>query len=69
MDQVAENRERSGVGVFERERDGIANAETHTEVSRPDDTHFMFQSILQCKLCQAEGAWRRAGIESRPGWR
>ena len=39
MDEVAENRERTRVGVFEGERDGVANTEAHTEVSRPKDAH------------------------------
>jgi hypothetical protein len=39
MDQVAEDRQGAGVRVLERERDGIANAETHAEVGGSNDTH------------------------------
>ena len=39
MDQVTEDRQWAGVGVLERERDGIANAEAHAEVGRSKDTH------------------------------
>jgi hypothetical protein len=37
--EVAEDGERAGVSALERERDGIANAETHAEMSRPNDPH------------------------------
>ena len=54
VDQVAEDGQRAGVGVFERERDGVANAETHAEMGGAEDTHdFTVQSItaftLHCK--------------------
>ena len=39
VDEVPEDREGAGVSVLERERDGIANAETHAEVGRSKDTH------------------------------
>ena len=39
VDEVAEDGEGAGVGVLERERDGIADAETHAEVGRPEDPH------------------------------
>ena len=39
MDKVAEDGEGTGVGVLERERDGIANAETHAEVVRSKEAH------------------------------
>ena len=39
VDEVAENREGAGVGVLERERDGVANAETHAEVGGSKDPH------------------------------
>src|SRR5688572_2766477 len=39
VDEVTEDRERAGVRVLERERDRIANAETHAEVGRSQDTH------------------------------
>ena len=39
VDEVTEDRERAGVGVLERERDGIANAEAHAEVGRADYPH------------------------------
>ena len=39
VDQVTEDRQWAGVGVLERERDGIANAEAHAEVGRSKDTH------------------------------
>src|SRR5688572_29033330 len=39
MDEVSENRQGTGVRVFERERDGIANAEAHAEVGRAENTH------------------------------
>jgi hypothetical protein len=41
--------------VLERERDGIANAETHAEVGRPEDTHGYecTQRTLQCKVTLA----------------
>ena len=39
MDQVAEDGERARLGVLERERDRVANAKAHAEVSRPEDSH------------------------------
>jgi hypothetical protein len=39
VDEIAENREWAGVGVFEREGDGVAHAETHAQMSRPEDPH------------------------------
>jgi len=39
VDEVTEDREGAGVSVLERERDGIANAETHAEAGRPEDAH------------------------------
>jgi hypothetical protein len=39
VNQVTKNRERSGVSVLERERDGVADAEAHAEVAGPQDTH------------------------------
>jgi hypothetical protein len=44
VDEVAENRQRAGVRVLERERDGVANAETHAQVGRSKDPH-----TFQCK--------------------
>ncbi len=50
VDEVAEDREGAGVRVLERERDGIANAETHAEVGRPEDPHALrMQSIVYAK--------------------
>jgi hypothetical protein len=37
--EITEDRERARVGVLEREGDGIANAEAHAEMRRPDNTH------------------------------
>jgi hypothetical protein len=39
VNEVAENREWTGVGLRECERDGIANAETHAEVFSAEDLH------------------------------
>jgi hypothetical protein len=39
VDEVTENREWTGVGVLECERDRITNAEAHAEVGRSKDTH------------------------------
>ena len=39
VDEVPEDREGSGVSVLERERNGIANAETRAEVGRSEDLH------------------------------
>jgi hypothetical protein len=39
VDQVTKDRQWAGVGVLERERDGIANAEAHAEVGRSKDMH------------------------------
>jgi hypothetical protein len=39
VNQVTEDRQGSGVGVLERQRDRIANAEAHAEVCRAKDTH------------------------------
>jgi len=48
VDEVSENREWTGVGALERERDGVADAEAHAEMDRSQDTHsyFMIQSSL-----------------------
>jgi Domain of unknown function (DUF4173) len=55
VDEVAENREGAGVGVLQCERDGIANAETHAEMVRPEDAHLcagkFTQRTLCCKVC------------------
>ncbi len=56
MDEVAEDCEGAGVSVFERERNGIAHAETHAEVGRSEDTHvlqvslYFMQRTLLCKV-------------------
>ena len=39
VDEVTEDREWAGVAVLERERDGIANAETHAKAGGAKDTH------------------------------
>ena len=39
MDEVPEDREGAGGRVLERERDGIANTETHAEIGRSQDEH------------------------------
>jgi hypothetical protein len=39
VDEVTEDREGAGVSVLERERDGIANTETHAEMGRSKDMH------------------------------
>ena len=39
VDEVAENRQRAGVRVLERELDGVANTEAHTEAGGPEDAH------------------------------
>jgi len=51
VDEVTEDREGAGVGVLEREPDGIANAETHAEVGGSDDAHAgeFTQRALYCK--------------------
>ena len=60
VDEVAENRERPGVGVLEGERDGIPDAEAHAEVSRSDDT--------QRLRCQSAGSSGCVGLLVRmPG--
>ena len=46
MDEIAENRQRSRVAAAYRQVDGIANTETHAEVSRAQDFH---GSTLRCK--------------------
>ena len=45
MDEVAEDRQRAGVRVLERELDRVANTETHAEAGGPKDAH-----TLQCKV-------------------
>jgi hypothetical protein len=48
VNEVAEDRERAGVGVLERQRDGVANAETHAEMGGSEDPHsFTMQSIRE----------------------
>jgi hypothetical protein len=39
VNELTENRERPGVRVLERKRDGVSNTEAHAEVSGADDTH------------------------------
>jgi hypothetical protein len=39
MNQIAKNGERTGVGMLERERDRVADAEAHAEVLCVDDVH------------------------------
>ena len=48
VNEVAQDGQGAGVGMLERERDGIANAEAHAEVGRSEDTH-----TLQCKVYPA----------------
>lgn len=52
VDEVAEDGEGAGVSVLKRERDGIANAETHAEMRRSQDTHTrqFTQRTLCCKV-------------------
>ena len=52
MDEVAEDREGASVGVLERERDGVANAETHAKVCRSEEAHPVnfTQRTLYCKV-------------------
>ena len=45
VDEVAENREGTGIRLLEREPDGIANAEAHTEVSGSDDAHTLQHKV------------------------
>ena len=47
VDEVTEDRERAGFCVSERERNRIANAETHAEVSRPEEPHTLRNSIYK----------------------
>jgi hypothetical protein len=47
MDEVTEDREGTGVSVLERERHGIANAETHAEAGRSENAHTDNASISQ----------------------
>jgi hypothetical protein len=39
VDEIAEDRKRSGVSMVEREGDGVANAEAHTKAGGAEDTH------------------------------
>ena len=39
MHEVAEDGEGAGIGVLERERDGVAHPEAHAEVGRSKDPH------------------------------
>jgi hypothetical protein len=39
VNEVTEDGQGTGVCLLERERHGIAHAETHAEVSGPDDSH------------------------------
>ena len=55
VDQVAEDRQRSGVGVVERECDGVADAEAHAEVGRAKDSHTGNASIYR-ELCNVKYA-------------
>ena len=50
VDQVAEDRERPGVGVFEGERNGVTDAKAHAEVGGTKDSH-----TLQRKVCGHAG--------------
>ena len=67
VDEVAEDREGAGVRVLERERDGIANAETHAEVGRPEDAHALTYSklVLRTLQCKVDAwNWREHAEES-----
>ncbi len=39
VNEITQDRQRAEVRVFERERDGIANAEAHPQMRRPEDAH------------------------------
>ena len=61
MDEVTEDRERPGVSVLERERDGITNAETHAEMGSSENAH-NFRTSLHKELCDVKcppigGSW------------
>jgi hypothetical protein len=43
--EIAENRERAGIRVVERERNCIANAETHAEMGRADDSQALYGKV------------------------
>ena len=45
VNEVTEDRQRAGVSVLERERDGIANTEAHTEVGGSEDTHYLPEGL------------------------
>ena len=62
VDEVAEDGEGAGVGVLERERDGIAHAEAHAEVGGSEDTHTL-QYKVYCEANRSQ-ARRLAGRRS-----
>src|SRR5205814_8157952 len=66
VDEVPEDREGAGVSVLERERDGIANAETHAEVGRSEKTHTLqfkvyYGELYIVKLTASLNASKRCG--------
>ena len=55
VDEVTEDGEGAGVSVLERERDGIANAETHAEVGGSEDAHTLqYKVYCDSKCSQVE---------------
>jgi hypothetical protein len=55
VDEVAENRQRTGICAIEGKIDGVANAETHAKVKGAENTHnFIVQSITYTLQCKAD---------------
>src|ERR671913_2516324 len=64
VDEVAENRQWAGVGLLQRERDGVAHAEAHAEVGRSHDAHTLRYKVYCTAHC-VKGHGRSACVESR----
>ena len=50
VDEIAEDRERAGISLLERERDGIANAEAHAQAGGSKDLHIAGFDFTQSPL-------------------
>ena len=68
VDEVAEDREWPRVGVLDRERDCIANTETHAEVSGSENPHAASLHRELYSVKRMPPGWRRRTRQTVHFW-
>jgi hypothetical protein len=61
VDQVAENRQGRGVGLIERQRDRVPDAEAHAQRMRPNDVHDPASHVCIIAYSTMQSIWARRG--------